>query len=122
MFENRFNEDGNKAVESSTEEVAVAEKAEKSEEVKPVKKGRSTRSEQLKTRMKVAKEKLAKEQAALREKAKKEEELIISQMKAEEDKEDKKVSAIVRKHWFSDQTFEDLEVLIEEVLGEREEV
>lgn len=120
MFENRFNENENKAVEGSTVEVAVAEKVEKLEEVKPVKKGRLTRSEQLKARMKAAKENLAKEQAALREKAKKAEELIVSQMKAEADKEDKKVSAIVRKYWFSDQTFEDLEILIEEVLGKRE--
>jgi len=120
MFENRFNENENKAVEGSTEEVAVAETVEKVEEVKPVKKGRLTRSEQLKARMKAAKEKLAKEQAALREKSKKEEELILSQMKAEEGKENKKLSEVVRKHWFSDQTFEDLEILIEEVLGKRE--
>lgn len=119
MFENRFNENENKEVESSTEVVEIVEKP---EEVKPAKKGRLTRSEQLKARMKAAKEKLAKEQAALREKSKKEEELIISQMKAEEDKEDKKVSGIVRKFWFSDQSFEDLEILIEEVLGSREEV
>jgi len=120
MFENRFNEEENKPVENSTEEVVSVEK---SEEVKPVKKsGRLTRSEQLKARMKAAKEKLAKEQAAIKERAKKEEELILSQMKAEEDKEDKKVSGIVRKFWFSDQTFEDLELLIEEVLGKREEV
>ena len=119
MFENRFNENENREEESTVEEVNTVEKSEA-----PVakKSGRLTRSEQLKARMKAAKEKLAKEQAAIKERAKREEEQILSQMKAEEDKEDKKVSAIVRKFWFSDQTFEDLELLIEEVLGDREEV
>lgn len=117
MFENKFD---NNRVENTVETV---QSVEKEIEAKPAKKsGRLTRSEQLKARMKAAKDKLAKEQAAIKERAKKEEEQILAQMKAEEDKEDKKVSVIIRKFWFSDQTFEDLEVLIEEVLGSREEV
>jgi hypothetical protein len=100
------------------------------EEPKKPKKGRPSREEELFNRIKRNQEKLKLEQEKLRKKLKeeddklkakikKEEDLINSQMKIAKEATDKKVAAIVRKHWYSNELFEDLELLLEDVLGDR---
>lgn len=94
------------------------------------KKGRPTREVELSNRIKRTQEKLRIEQEKLRKKLKeeedrlkakikKEEELINAQMKIAKDATDKKVAAVVRKHWYSQENFEELEILLEDILGER---
>ena len=94
------------------------------------KKGRPTREVELSNRIKRSQEKLRIEQEKLRKKLKeeedrlkakikKEEELINAQMKIAKDATDKKVATAVRKHWYSQENFEELELLLEDILGER---
>lgn len=109
MFENKFENENVEAV------------VEVPEVVKPKVKKKS-REQILKDKMKLAKEKLEAEQKAAKERLKREEDLILKQIKAEQEKTNKKVAEAVRKHWTVDSDWNDLEAVIEEILGDKEEV
>ncbi|MCD4667856.1 MAG: hypothetical protein K8R44_04620 [Sulfurimonas sp.] len=95
-----------------------------------VKKGRPSREEELfnrikksQNKLKLEKEKLRKklkeEEDKLKAKIKREEDLINTQMKIAKEATDKKVASIVRKYWNTDNSLEDLELQLEDILGER---
>jgi len=92
--------------------------------------GRPSREEHLANKIKESQKRLKSEQEKLRQKLKeeedklkakikKEEEFINKQIKLAREATDKRVAAIVRKHWYSKEPFEELELLLEEILGEK---
>ena len=94
------------------------------------KKGRPSKEEELANKIKKSQNKLKLEQEKLRKKLKeeedklkakikKEEDLINTQMKIAIEVTDKKVAQLVRKHWYSKEPFEELELLLENILGDR---